>query len=211
MNVNLNQEWLVLIQDYSQWIITVVVLMVYPVLRRIPAKIFLGSMRTGINAHRKQRATLLLNSITSIIIIAILLLSWGFDFHGLLVVGSSMFALLGVALFAGWSLLSNLTSFLILFGQNDCRVGRWVRVVDGANYIEGEITEMAFMSVQLKNIDGNTILYPNNLFLTRPVIVLKKIPSPDSASDSTKTDSAKVDVMTVDSKQVENKNESKLS
>lgn len=211
MNVNLNQEWLVLIKEYSQWIITVVILMVYPVLRRIPAKIFLGSMKAGINTHRKQRARLLINSITSILIITILLLSWGFDFHGLLVVGSSMFALLGVALFAGWSLLSNLTSFLILFGQNDCRVGRWVRVVDGANYIEGEITEMAFMSVQLRNIDGNTILYPNNLFLTRPVIVLKKVPQPDSAADSTKTDSTKVDVMKVDNKQVENKNESKLS
>ncbi|MBD1575194.1 mechanosensitive ion channel [Vibrio sp. S11_S32] len=189
----MNQEWIAILQQYYQWIITVVVLIFYPMLRRIPARIFLGSMKTGISPHRKHRATLLLNTITSIIIIALLLMAWGIELRGLLVVGSSMFALLGVALFAGWSLLSNLTSFLILFGQNDCRVGRWVRVIDGANYIEGEITEMAFMSVQLRNIDGNVVLYPNNLFLTRPVIVLTTPPQASSPADSTKTDSSKTD------------------
>ncbi|WP_346656332.1 mechanosensitive ion channel domain-containing protein [Vibrio sp. CK2-1] len=141
-------------------------------------------MKSGISPHRKQRARLLLNTITSIILICLLLMLWGIELRGLLVVGSSMFALLGVALFAGWSLLSNLTSFLILFTQNDCRVGRWVRVVDGANFLEGEITEMGFMNVQLRSLDGDLILYPNNLFMTRPVIVLKEKPQPKETDAS---------------------------
>lgn len=176
-------EWLVFTQDYYKWFITVLVMVFYPMLRRIPAKIFLRGMKAGISPHRKQRARLLLNTITSIILICLLLMLWGIELRGLLVVGSSMFALLGVALFAGWSLLSNLTSFLILFTQNDCRVGRWVRVVDGANFLEGEITEMGFMNVQLRNLEGDLVLYPNNLFMTRPVIVLKEPPQPKSESE----------------------------
>ncbi|MGO2343188.1 mechanosensitive ion channel domain-containing protein [Vibrio litoralis] len=179
-----SQEWLVFTQDYYKWFITVLVLVFYPMLRRIPGKIFLRGMKAGISPHRKQRARLLLNTITSIILICLLLMLWGIELRGLLVVGSSMFALLGVALFAGWSLLSNLTSFLILFTQNDCRVGRWVRVVDGANFLEGEITEMGFMNVQLRSLDGDLVLYPNNLFMTRPVIVLKVPPQPKTENEA---------------------------
>lgn len=186
----ISQEWLMFTQDYYKWFITVLVLVFYPMLRRIPAKIFLRGMKAGISPHRKQRARLLLNTITSIILICLLLMLWGIELRGLLVVGSSMFALLGVALFAGWSLLSNLTSFLILFTQNDCRVGRWVRVVDGANFLEGEITEMGFMNVQLRSLDGDLVLYPNNLFMTRPVIVLKVPPQPKSESEEVETKDA---------------------
>ncbi|WP_089138283.1 mechanosensitive ion channel domain-containing protein [Vibrio rumoiensis] len=186
----ISQDWLVFTQDYYKWLITALVLIFYPMLRRIPAKIFLRGMKAGISPHRKQRARLLLNTITSIILICLLLMLWGIELRGLLVVGSSMFALLGVALFAGWSLLSNLTSFLILFTQNDCRIGRWVKVVDGANFLEGEITEMGFMNVQLRTLDGDLVLYPNNLFMTRPVIVLKVPPQPKSENDPLETKEA---------------------
>ena len=186
----ISQDWLVFTQDYYTWLITALVLIFYPMLRRIPAKIFLRGMKAGISPHRKQRARLLLNTITSIILICLLLVLWGIELRGLLVVGSSMFALLGVALFAGWSLLSNLTSFLILFTQNDCRIGRWVKVVDGANFLEGEITEMGFMNVQLRTLDGDLVLYPNNLFMTRPVIVLKVPPQPKSENETLETKEA---------------------
>ncbi|OEF25459.1 mechanosensitive ion channel domain-containing protein [Vibrio rumoiensis] len=185
------QQWIDFAQDYYKWLITAVLLIFYPMLRRMPAKIFLRSMKAGISPHRKQRARLLLNTITSILLICVLLMIWGIELRGLLVVGSSMFALLGVALFAGWSLLSNLTSFLILFTQNDCRIGRWVRVVDGANFIEGEIIEMSFMNVQMRNIDGDAVLYPNNLFITRPVIVLKNAPQPKVESDTIESNELK--------------------
>ncbi|MGV3001123.1 mechanosensitive ion channel domain-containing protein [Vibrio sp. E150_018] len=199
----ISQEWLVFTQDYYKWFITVLVLVFYPMLRRIPSKIFLRSMKSGISPHRKQRARLLLNTITSIILICLLLMLWGIELKGLLVVGSSMFALLGVALFAGWSLLSNLTSFLILFTQNDCRVGRWVRVVDGANFLEGEITEMGFMNVQLRSLDGDSILYPNSLFITRPVIVLKEKPQPKETNASEVEVAIEQNTGTVESKVTE--------
>ncbi|EEY45423.1 small-conductance mechanosensitive channel [Vibrio mimicus VM223] len=49
-------------------------------------------------------------------------------------------------------------------------------MVDGANFIEGKIIDMALLNVELETLDGNRVLYPNNLFIVRPVIVLKKAP-----------------------------------
>ena len=93
--------------------------------------------------------------------------------------------MLGVALFAAWSLLSNLTAFLLMFIQNDCRVGYWIRVIDGANFLEGRIIEMGLMNVVLEHVDGHKVIYPNNIFVTRPVMVLNKAPTP-SKTQSTK-------------------------
>ena len=81
--------------------------------------------------------------------LCLVLVFWGIELRGLSVLGSSLFAMLGVALFAAWSLLSNLTAFLLMFIQNDCRVGYWIRVIDGANFLEGRIIEMGLMNVVL--------------------------------------------------------------
>ena len=130
----------------------------------------------GKMTYRKQRAELLVKTIVAFVFVCVMLVFWGIELKGLLVLGSSLFAMLGVAMFAGWSLLSNLTSFLLMFIQNDYRVGNWVRVVDGANFIEGCIVEMGLMSVVLRHIEGHKVVYPNNLFVTRPVLVLSQEP-----------------------------------
>ena len=44
---------------------------------------------------------------------ALLLLAWGIDFSGLLVLSTSIITVTGVALFASWSLISNITAYFI--------------------------------------------------------------------------------------------------
>ncbi|MEO2268099.1 mechanosensitive ion channel domain-containing protein [Pseudoalteromonas pernae] len=162
-------------QNYK-WVVTLTVIILFPLLVRLQIKIFNRTVRGRVDPHRKQRAQFLLKVLLAFVLLCLLLVFWGIELRGLLVIGSSLFAMLGVALFAGWSLLSNLTSFLLMFVQNDCRVGYWVKVIDGANFVEGRIVEMGFMNVVLEHIDGHKVLYPNNLFVTRPVMVLNKPP-----------------------------------
>lgn len=52
-----------------------------------------------------------------IVMINILVLSviWNVEFGGIAVLASSVFAVIGMALFAQWSILSNLTSSIIIF------------------------------------------------------------------------------------------------
>ncbi|WP_462159244.1 mechanosensitive ion channel domain-containing protein [Pseudoalteromonas sp. GB56] len=162
-------------QNYK-WVVTLTVILLFPLLVRLQIKIFNKTVRGRVDPHRKQRAQFLLKVLLAFVLLCLLLVFWGIELRGLLVIGSSLFAMLGVALFAGWSLLSNLTSFLLMFVQNDCRVGYWVKVIDGANFVEGRIVEMGFMNVVLEHVDGHKVLYPNNLFVTRPVMVLNKPP-----------------------------------
>ena len=162
-------------------IVTVIAVLLYPLLRKTTKKLLLKAIKGKADPHREYRAELLLNIILAIVMLCLVLGFWGIELRGLLVLGSSIFAMLGVALFAAWSLLSNLTAFLLMFIQNDCRVGFWVRVIDGANFLEGRIIEMGLMNVVLEHVDGHKVIYPNNIFVTRPVMVLKNPPTATKA------------------------------
>ncbi|WP_404342612.1 mechanosensitive ion channel domain-containing protein [Pseudoalteromonas mariniglutinosa] len=169
-------ELLDILSTQYKLVVTVLAIVLFPLLRKFAKKLLEKAIKGTADPHRKYRAELLINIILAIILLCLLLVFWGIELRGLLVLGSSLFAMLGVALFAAWSLLSNLTSFLLMLIQNDCRVGFWVRVIDGANFIEGRIIEMGLMNVVLEHIDGHRVIYPNNIFVTRPVMVLKTPP-----------------------------------
>jgi len=94
---------------------------------------------------------------------------WGVDYHGLFLFASSILAVLGVALFAQWSLLSNITSSVILFFSFPARIGDKIEIIDGANIITGTITEINIFQMLLRDDKGYEISYPNNLILQRPV------------------------------------------
>ncbi|ATC95738.1 mechanosensitive ion channel domain-containing protein [Pseudoalteromonas tunicata] len=162
------------ILEQYKLIVTLIVVLLFPFLVKLQKKLLANTVKGRIDPHRQHRAELLLTSILAIVLLCLVLVFWGIELRGLLVLGSSLFAMLGVALFAAWSLLSNLTSFLLMFIQNDCRVGYWVRVIDGANFVEGKVVEMGLLNVILETSDGHRVLYPNNLFVVRPVMILNR-------------------------------------
>ena len=98
---------------------------------------------------------------------------WSVDFKGFSVFASSIFAIVGVALFAQWSILSNVTASIIIFFNFPARVGDTIRIVDGDNSVEGKIREISLFQTELNDQDGNLIIYPNNLLLQKPVIKVR--------------------------------------
>ena len=99
---------------------------------------------------------------------------WNMQFGGIMVFASSIFAVIGVALFAQWSILSNLTSSIIIFFTFPARVGDKIKVIDGDNSITGEIIEISLFQIEILDEEGNTVLYPNNLFIQKPIMKIKK-------------------------------------
>lgn len=104
---------------------------------------------------------------------------WGVEFNGLMVFMSSIFAVIGVALFAQWSILSNLTSSIIIFFTFPAKVGDFIKILDGDNTVSGEIKEISPFQIEIEDEDGNIILYPNNIFLQKPIVKLAKNPKGD--------------------------------
>lgn len=99
---------------------------------------------------------------------------WGIDYNGILVFGSSLIAITGVALFAQWSILSNLTASIVIFFNYPARIGDSIRIIDGDNSIEGTIVDITMFQVLLEDGDENLVNYPNNLLIQKPFVKLKK-------------------------------------
>lgn len=116
--------------------------------------------------------------------LAVLSLIWGVGFSGMLVFASSVFAVVGVALFAQWSIISNITSGVIIFFSFPARIGNYIRVVDGDNTIEGRISEITLFQILLSGEDGSIISYPSNLLLQKPVMIYKKGKPPAASGGS---------------------------
>ena len=99
---------------------------------------------------------------------------WNIHLGGITILASSIFAVIGVALFAQWSILSNLTSSIIIFFTFPARVGDKIKILDGDNSITGEIIEISLFHIEILDEEKNKILYPNNLFIQKPIMNIHK-------------------------------------
>lgn len=95
---------------------------------------------------------------------------WSVDLKGISVFASSIFAIIGVALFAQWSILSNITASIIIFFTFPARVGDKIKIIDGDNSVQGIIKEISLFQIELRDDEDNIVLYPNNLLLQKPVV-----------------------------------------
>ncbi len=158
--------------EIAQLIVSGIVLLLYAVLsRRIAPFIYRTIAATMLKEEMNRRAMVVFHILLFLLLVVVLSIIWGIDIKGLLVLASSMIAVVGVALFAAWSLLSNITAFFILLGQSAFAQGRTVKIVDGSNAIEGTIEEVNLFSTTLRTKDGECVVYPNNLIVSRPVFV----------------------------------------
>lgn len=131
-----------------------------------------NEVRTSRTAYVNKTVQIVLVLITLGIISLIL----GIDYGELSIFISSAFAVVGVALFAQWSILSNITASIIIFFGFPYRLGDNIRVVEpglGEEIFEGMIKEISLFHVLIKKSNGDEITYPNSLLLQRPVIKLK--------------------------------------
>lgn len=86
---------------------------------------------------------------------------------------SSIFAVVGIALFAQWSILSNVTASMIIFFGFPYRVGDRIKVLDKDDDICGVIRDISMFHVIIRRDDGNKIIYPNTLILQKAVLKIE--------------------------------------
>ncbi|KUM54934.1 mechanosensitive ion channel protein MscS [Rheinheimera sp. EpRS3] len=158
-----------------QLLLSVTVVVLYFIIsRRVMPLLYQVIAHSKLKAEMNKRAAAVFHILLVLLLVVVLSIIWGIDIRGLLVLASSMIAVVGVALFAAWSLLSNITAFFILLGQKAFAEGMEVRVIDGGNYLEGRIVEINLFSTVLRTKDNEQVVYPNNLLISRPVIVFPK-------------------------------------
>ncbi|MFY7956675.1 MAG: mechanosensitive ion channel domain-containing protein [Flavobacterium macrobrachii] len=107
---------------------------------------------------------------------AILLIGaiWGLKQNQIALFTSTILTALGIAFFAQWSLLSNITSSIILFFNHPLKIGDTIEILDKDYTIEGEISDLTYFFVHLKLSNDKIITIPNSLILQKSVAVIEK-------------------------------------
>ncbi|MBO6607536.1 mechanosensitive ion channel domain-containing protein [Psychroserpens sp.] len=130
--------------------------------------------KSGINEARinliKRYITVTLLIIALTIQIAIL----GVEFKDLTLIVSSVFAVIGIGLFAIWSILSNVTSGIIMFFSFPYKVGDKIQIHDKDFPLEAVIEDIRAFQLHLRLDNGDLVTYPNNLILQKAVTLLEK-------------------------------------
>ena len=140
--------------------------------------------RTGINLTRTKLMFKYINILVLIIAFFLFSFAWGMDLGDLSIVFSSAFAVIGVALFAIWSILSNVTSGIIMFFSFPYRIGDKIKIHDKDMPIEAVIEDIRAFHLHLRTDDGELTTYPNNLILQKAVTLLQKDVYLDEGKDS---------------------------
>jgi len=99
---------------------------------------------------------------------------WGLKQNEIAVFVGTLLTALGIAFFAQWSLLSNVTSSLLLFFNHPVKIGDTLKVLDKEYPFEGEVTDLTYFFVHLKSANGEIITIPNSLLLQKSVSVVEK-------------------------------------
>ena len=110
------------------------------------------------------RAVLLFTTITVIILITGI---WGFKQNEIALFASTILTALGIAFFAQWSLLSNITSSILIFFNHPIKLGDTIKVLQKEYSYEGVVTEMNYIFVHIKTKDNEIITIPNSHFFEK--------------------------------------------
>ena len=130
--------------------------------------------RSGIN---EARIKLISRYVTVTLFLVALLIEafiFGAQPKDLSLVFSSVFAVIGIALFAVWSILSNITSGVIMFFSFPYKVGDKIKIHDKDFPIEAIIEDIRAFQLHLRLDNGDLVTYPNDLILQKAVTLVEK-------------------------------------
>mgnify|MGYP000126755239 CR=1 FL=1 len=142
----------------------------------------------GEEKHIDKKRILYVNAVVNFAVVLVFIIVGsvllGIDYSHVAIFFSSAFAVIGVAFFAQWSILSNVTASIIVFFFFPYRVGDNVKIVDGENSIAGRIYEISLFHVMLKNENNEIMTYPNSMVFQKAVIINPKDPLPPSLAQT---------------------------
>ncbi len=175
----------VFFNSYQREIVATVVVLLFSLLIRFVISTLVGyyllsllltesGKKSGFSKPRIRLVLKYIDFLISIFIILTLVPVWGVERKQAFFVISSIFTVIGVAMFAQWSILSNITAGIIIFFSFPFRIGDKIKILDKDVPIEAEIIDIRLLYTLLKTDSGERISYPNNLFLQKGTAIVNK-------------------------------------
>ncbi|MBU2018151.1 MAG: mechanosensitive ion channel family protein [Bacteroidetes bacterium] len=153
---------------------TAIAIVVFLIMRFLTIKVINKTVNNSI-LHKtrgkiiKKVFQIVLITITLIFILTV----WGVNQSELFVFMASVLTVIGIALFAQWSHLSNITSGIIIFFNHSVKLDETVSILDKDYEVEGRISDIGLFFIKLKTEHNEEVMLPNNIFLQK--MIKKKI------------------------------------
>jgi MscS family membrane protein len=151
--------------------ILIVLLIIRFFINKVIGKI---SRKNGINIARIHLMQRYVSVALFILCLLIIPFIFGTQAKDLVLLFSSVFAVIGIGLFAIWSILSNITSGIIMFFSFPYKVGDKIKIHDKDFPLEGIIEDIRAFQLHLRIENGDLVTYPNNLMLQKAVTLIQK-------------------------------------
>ncbi len=150
---------------------TIVVILIYFVSKGLIFGLIKRTLTARyLSAMRGMAMRKVIDIVFIIISIIFIMLIWGVSQSDLAVFVGSTLTIVGVALFAQWSLLSNITSSIILFFNHPVRINDRIAIVESADYIiEGRVISISMFFTTLLTKEGEELTLPNNIFIQKSI------------------------------------------
>ncbi|MGY6648501.1 mechanosensitive ion channel domain-containing protein [Wenyingzhuangia sp. IMCC45574] len=120
---------------------------------------------------RSQLVKKVINLINLLACITLCMIVWGVKKSDLAVFVGSVLTIVGVAFFAQWSLLSNITSSILLFFGHTVKIGDTIAIMEAKDYeIQGKVVNIGLFFTKIKLLTSDDeITLPNNIFIQKTI------------------------------------------
>lgn len=151
---------------------TVILVIVLVIAKLITAKAIKRILtKLDFDLQRKRISQKIVNLFILLAIIIGLAGIWNIDQKELMVFFTSILTILGIAFFAQWSILSNITASLILFFNHPLRIGQYIQVLEKDFSVEGKLEDITFFFLHIRTVENEIVTIPNNVVLQRTLLM----------------------------------------
>lgn len=156
-----------------QMIATLVALVIFMILRYLVNSIINNiGKSSGFAQSRTQLVKKYIDYFIYMLALLVIISIWGIKPEQIFLFISSVLTVIGVAFFAQWSILSNITAGIILFFSSSFKIGNVIKIMDKDYPIEAKIIDIRSFYMLLKTAEGEEITLPNNLLLQKGIIII---------------------------------------
>ena len=164
-------DWVIFKDNYlGQIIATVAAIVLLPAIKMVIRKISRKyAEKTGKPMARVRQVRYIIAVLLNITFVILVAIIWSVKPQNLFVTLSTVLAVLGVAMFAQWSMLSNITAGIVIFFTAPYHIGNAIRIIDKDIPIEATIERIGAFYIHIRTVEGELVVLPNNLFLQKIV------------------------------------------
>ncbi|NJC27427.1 mechanosensitive ion channel domain-containing protein [Neolewinella antarctica] len=156
---------------YAKIIESLIILVLYVLIRNVSNRIIDKTLGERLIQESRGIVIKKFISVASVFVLALfMLLVWGINQDDLAVFIGSVLTVLGIAFFAQWSILSNITSSIIIFFNHPVKFNDTILIMEAKDYvIEGRVTNIGLFFITLETVESEVITLPNNVFIQKSV------------------------------------------